>query len=607
MNIFMKRTLTKKLDYCEYQFKHKESKSKNEIIILNYCKHGNLETSSKVFLYLDKRNLCVKCAEEKSLLNTHIDFSDYPRVIDILKDPNKKISKQELFLWYPEIYGAINRMLGDYWQQKLYMFLNNISKNPTCSCGNPIFFNPKTGQFHNKCEHCTRKNAVKLSTTKRSIDMWTKIFKEEFKIDKPNFIVKDLYNIEITINNKIFLIKKSHIHQRQKWGILMYELIDETHFDKDYYLNEFKNNYDKYKMFSEKILKNYNPYIYKLLTNIIREYNITDFDELKYFVKNDFVRPKCTLCDNYAAFNHSETKYMINCEKHKYQVFSSTSENEIYEFIKQIYNGKILRTHRINSIGEIDIFIPDLNIGIEYNGLYWHSDKIKPKDYHYNKWKSCNEKEIKLITVWEDDWTFKQNIIKSIIKNQLGLNENKIYARNCQIKNINKKEGKLFLEQNHIQGDCVYSIGLGLYQKDELISVMTFGKRRMIMGSKSKNENEYELIRFCNKINISAIGGITKLFSYFIKNYNPSLIVSYANLDLFNGNSYEILGFKRTSDIKLNYWWAKDKRYHRSKFMKYKLIKEGADPNKTEDEIMRERCYNKVWGCGNIKWIYDSG
>jgi len=135
---------------------------------------------------------------------------------------------------------------------------------------------------------------------------------------------------------------------------------------------------------------------------------------------------------------------------------------------------------------------------------------------------------------------------------------------------------------------------------------MTFGKKRMILKSKS-SDNEYELLRFCNKLNTSVIGGASKLFSYFKENYKPNSIVSYANCDISSGKLYNILGFKEIKYTGLNYWWVKDKRYNRSNFMKYKLVKEGADPNKTEEEIMKDSGYSKIYGIGNLKYEWKKG
>jgi hypothetical protein len=256
---------------------------------------------------------------------------------------------------------------------------------------------------------------------------------------------------------------------------------------------------------------------------------------------------------------------------------------------------------------ELDIFIPDLNLAFECNGLYWHSTIFKPKSYHFDKLKLCQDNNIRLITIWEDDWNFKQDIIKSMIKNLLSKNDNKIYARKTQIKIVNSNEKTLFLEQNHLQGNCQSSINLGLYYDNELVSLMTFGKKRMIMKGITEN-NSYELLRFCNKLGINVTGGASKLFKYFLDNYNVCSVISYANCDISNGHLYETLGFDLIGHTGINYWWAKDGiKYHRSNFMKHKLVKEGADPNKTENEIMHERGYTKIYGTGNLKyeWPYN--
>jgi hypothetical protein len=133
---------------------------------------------------------------------------------------------------------------------------------------------------------------------------------------------------------------------------------------------------------------------------------------------------------------------------------------------------------------------------------------------------------------------------------------------------------------------------------------MTFGKKRMIMKGKSQ-ENEYELLRFCNKLDTSVVGGASKLFKYFVDNYKPKQVISYANCDISDGNLYKILNFNKKS-LSINYWWSDlKKRYNRSNFMKHKLIKEGASPNKTENEIMKERNYYKIWGTGNISYVWN--
>ncbi|MFA5153901.1 MAG: hypothetical protein WC554_15225 [Clostridia bacterium] len=353
----------------------------------------------------------------------------------------------------------------------------------------------------------------------------------------------------------------------------------------------------------EKYFKYYLPQFFKIINNVVAP----RFSDKIFMFKNEFKEPpycKNNNCKNRVNFLKGSVGFTDFCDIHKNSYSSSNGEKEIVDYIKLFYIKDILTNYR--KLGkEIDIFLPKLNLGIEFNGMYWHSEEYKNKTHHLNKWKLCQKNNIKLITVWEDDWRDKQEIIKSIIKNQLSLTENKIYARKCVIKNVENKDKLKFLIDNHIQGNCQSSINLGLYYNNELVSLMTFGKKRMIMKSKSQ-ENEYELLRFCNKLNTSVIGGASKLFSYFIEQYKPEIIVSYANLDISNGNLYEILGFLKQQTININYWWVKNgKRYHRSNFMKHKLVKEGADPNKTEKEIMLERKYVKLWGTGNLKYIWQ--
>jgi hypothetical protein len=133
---------------------------------------------------------------------------------------------------------------------------------------------------------------------------------------------------------------------------------------------------------------------------------------------------------------------------------------------------------------------------------------------------------------------------------------------------------------------------------------MTFGKKRKILGQQSSIDT-YELLRFCNVLKTNVIGSASKIFNYFIKNYSFKSIISYANCDISNGNLYKILGFKEIGHTGINYWWANGRaKYHRSNFMKYKLIKEGEDPNNSEYEIMKKRGFHKIYGTGNIKYEY---
>jgi hypothetical protein len=290
-----------------------------------------------------------------------------------------------------------------------------------------------------------------------------------------------------------------------------------------------------------------------------------------------------------------------NCNKKKQTI----AENKLYDFISSNYEKEIISNKRNIISKEIDIYLPDLKLAFEFNGLYWHSELYKEKNYHLNKTKECLDKEIQLIHVWEDDWNYKRNIVESIILNKLG-KSNSIYARNTDIREItDNRIIRKFLNKNHLQGYVGSSIKLGLFYKDELVSLMTFGKLRKSLGQNSK-ENSYELLRFCNKLNYSVVGGASKLFHYFLRNYSPKEVISYSDNSRYDGDLYEKLGFKLKHNTPVNYYWVIDGiRNHRYNWRKDKLVKKGHDPLKTENEIMKELGHYRIFDSGNKKWIFN--
>lgn len=283
----------------------------------------------------------------------------------------------------------------------------------------------------------------------------------------------------------------------------------------------------------------------------------------------------------------------------------SKMEDEICNFLDAIGEKYERNNRTILNGSEIDIFIPDKLIGIECDGLKWHSEEFKPNNYHLEKTDKCLEKGIRLIHIFEDEWEFKKEIIKDKISSMLGKTKQKIYARNCLIKIPTIEEKRNFLNSNHIQGDVSDSIHIGLYYNDKLMSMMTFGKPRVNMGHKNNCDNQYELLRYCTLLNTNVIGGAGKLLKYFIKNYSPNEIISYCDRRFSVGNLYEKIGFKLNHTSLPNYYYiVGNNRKNRFKFRKSELIKDGFDKNKSEHEIMLERKIYRIYDCGNLvyKW-----
>lgn len=286
----------------------------------------------------------------------------------------------------------------------------------------------------------------------------------------------------------------------------------------------------------------------------------------------------------------------------------SSAEKELYDFIKTYINN-IKRNNRILiNPYELDIIIPDKKIAIEYCGLYWHSEnKGKTKNYHLNKLRKCNKKGYNLITIFEDEWLHKKEIVKKRLSYLLNLEKFKtIHARKCEIKEIDAKKKNKFLNDFHMQGKDNSKIKLGAFYNNTLVSVMTFSQGNASKGSLTE-KNIYELNRFCSDYNYKIPGIASKLLKYFIRNYNPAQIYSYADRRWSVGDVYQQLGFKFVHNTSPNYWYiVGDKRYHRFNFRKSELPKklENFNPELTEYQNMLNNNYSRIWDCGNSKWIY---
>ena len=265
--------------------------------------------------------------------------------------------------------------------------------------------------------------------------------------------------------------------------------------------------------------------------------------------------------------------------------------DEVYDY----YNS-LVKNNDINK--NVDIFCIDL----EKN-----SEKHVNSSNELKKLKESRKKSDISIHIFEDEWLYKKNIVKSRLKNVLGITETKIFARKCEIREISSKDSKIFLENNHIQGNIFGKYSYGLYYNGELVSLMTFGSLRKSLGSKNV-DNYYELLRFCNKLGTNVIGGASKLFNYFIREHKPLNIISYCDLRWSNGNLYNILGFKLKSVSRPNYFYvdiSNKMRENRFKYRKDVLVKNGFDKNKSEHEIMLERGIYRVYDCGCNVYEYN--
>ena len=383
-------------------------------------------------------------------------------------------------------------------------------------------------------------------------------------------------------------------------------------------VNKFYNNENKEDK-KKRLLKT-NNYFSKSWNNQISYCTQNNFKILfteEIYRKNVEIKYKCNECNNIIISKGNRTTFFRpRCEKcNPITKKKAKTQYSIYQLVLETPIESLYDTKSIITPYELDIVDITNNFAVEYNGLLPHSYGPSPikwynfgeenKNYHLKKTTLCEEKNIQLYHIFENEWMNinKREIWKSVIKNKQNLNK-KIGARKTLIKEISSKESLLFLESNHLQGNSKASIRIGLFYNDELISLMTFGKSRF------NKDVEYELIRFCSKKNYSVQGGASKLITYFEKKYKPLSIISYANRRWSTGGLYKKLGFLKLGNTPPNFFWFKVNEnilYNRIKFQKHKLSKELAvfDSLKTASENMFENDYRRIWDSGNIKFIKE--
>jgi hypothetical protein len=282
----------------------------------------------------------------------------------------------------------------------------------------------------------------------------------------------------------------------------------------------------------------------------------------------------------------------------------SVAETELADYIEFTLGVPINRNDKTVLVGkEIDIYIPSMKIGIEFNGLYYHSELSGGKGmyYHLNKTDKCAELGIRLIHIFEDEWLDMKDIVKNRLKILLGKVDKKIYARNCVVSEIEPNEASEFINKTHIQQNVPSMVKLGLFNGGELVGVMTFSKRKIF-----KADSGWELVRFSTSDLV--VGGFGKLLRYFEVNYNPKSIVSYAlrrwlslesNVYIKTGFILETVGYP-------GFFYTKSgHRYNRIGFQKHKLkdkLKQ-FDMNLTEWQNMQLNGYDRIWDCGSAKYI----
>ena len=251
---------------------------------------------------------------------------------------------------------------------------------------------------------------------------------------------------------------------------------------------------------------------------------------------------------------------------------------------------------------QVDIFIPSLNLGIEYCGLYWHSGK--PRFYHQNKTQSCEKLGVRLITIFEDEWKSRQGQVKNFLKSVMKITEKVIYARKCKVSQIDLHVAKKFLDSSHIQGSSPSQVAFGLEYEGELVGVMTGNKHHRV-----NDRSIFVLNRMAFKDGFSIIGGASKLLKHLVKycqDNNYTKLISWSDNRWSQGNVYSKLGFVLEEDMEADYSYVDKQvtkvRISKQTCVKKNLIAKGGVGN-TERELATSLGLERIYDCGKKRWI----
>lgn len=314
-----------------------------------------------------------------------------------------------------------------------------------------------------------------------------------------------------------------------------------------------------------------------------------------------------------SIYVNTKTDVLIKCRDHGYfhqkpethiqlkigckscqVVGTSKGEQALLEFVK--LSGAQL-THRAGGLLsnpriELDIYVPEKKVAIEFNGVYWHSSKFKDKEAHHTKFKMAEEAEIKLVQVWEDDWNLRRPIVEEHLKQVLGVSTlPKIAARKTKVVEVPYSVAKDFLNANHIQGAAGAAFHLSLQYEGDVVALASFKRR---------SDGDLELVRYATSANVQ--GGHSKLVTYVERNYTYSQLVTFADLTFGSGELYRQTGWIEDKFLSPDYQYlVGGRRVHK---FNYRLKKFREDPELQYVEGMSESQLAELNG---LLRVYDAG
>lgn len=506
-----------------------------------------------------------------------LDLASWVKKHLVLSDGRANPQGKRTLLRYPKIATVIEQCTP--WAKSLaaavHCILNNITQQPTCYCGQPT--NYVDGQYYRFCTSKCARNSEEVRQASRLAILanFADPIKKKQIVDSRKEGMKRKYGVEHALQSPASQ-KARQYSLTSRFGTSNTNLV-ESILTKRRATNQRKYGHDwsSRRHWSDDIRQKIDD------PEWLRDAHITKKQSILTIARQLGVSDKI-LGDYYHKAN-------IPIQ----QFYQSQGEKEVAEFVGELGIIPTLRDRALIYPNELDIYVPEHNLAIEYCGLYWHSEKRLPASYHKTKLDRCLQHGVRLITLFEDEWLEKSTIVKSKIAQMLRVNTTKIGARECTISTINNDEKTKFLNQYHIQGDGPSTVAFGLKYNDRWVAVMSFVKRKQ----------EWNLTRYATSCSVP--GGFSRLVNHFITVHKPAKLISFADRRWSEGDVYLKNGFKLVETQRPDYYWIKgEHRYHKFGFrhvsLKNKL--KNYDPSKSEAENCRAHGYLKLYNCGLLKF-----
>jgi very-short-patch-repair endonuclease len=475
-----------------------------------------------------------------------------------------------------DIYNAIMAfdVPSETFSERIYNILNDNITQPSCQvCGSQVNFMSYSEGYRTYCsKYCMTQSKDRNEKISKNRDMGAiteKVKQTNLKRYGVEYFFKTKDFITKSSNTKLALygdINYNNLEQAKKTNLERYGVEFTSQSKEVIEKIQAKKTENCPKLRNKDWLLEQNKT--KSITEIAKELNVAYRTVYLWFIKHDIEM-------NFYSSSYTE------------------QQNEMVNYIKSICSLDVIVNDR-NAIKpkEIDIYIPELKLGFEFNGMYWHSEDEKR---HLEKLNLCTAKGIRLIQFWDTEWITKKDIVKSMISTTL--NQNQIlYARKCDVKEVSSSDYNNFVDDNHIQGRVNSSIRVGLYHHNELVSVIGIGKSRF-----SKN-NSHELLRFCNKKFTNVVGGFSKLLKFVDQKYTDiESLESFCDIRLFTGELYEKNDFTLSHQTTPGFVYYKSgKVVNRQTMQKHKMKSILTDFNSelSEHRNANNNGWLRVWDCG---------